>query len=116
MKCMHCQSHMTRGTAPMHVDRKGYHLSLEAVPAWICDQCGEPYFEEREVESVQPPDSVRRTDGPTSHGGASNSMPRDRLDDQCVGNPQPARTAGEEIAKTVRMREAAESGYPARAN
>ena len=37
----------------MHVDRKGYHLSLDAVPAWVCAQCGEPYFEGREVDSVQ---------------------------------------------------------------
>jgi len=23
------------------------------VPAWICSQCGEPYFEEKEVEEIQ---------------------------------------------------------------
>jgi len=23
------------------------------VPAWVCQQCGEPYFEEREVEAIQ---------------------------------------------------------------
>ena len=53
MKCMHCQGTMSRGTAPFHIDRNGYHLSLDAVPAWVCTQCGEPYFEEREVESIQ---------------------------------------------------------------
>jgi len=26
---------------------------LEAVPAWICQQCGEAYFEEREVDVIQ---------------------------------------------------------------
>lgn len=36
-----------------HIDRKGYHLSLDAVPAWVCGQCGEPYFEEREVRTIQ---------------------------------------------------------------
>ncbi|MCC6590038.1 MAG: YgiT-type zinc finger protein [Bryobacterales bacterium] len=53
MKCVHCQGIMVRGQAPFHVDRKGYHLSLDSVPAWVCSQCGEAYFEEREVESIQ---------------------------------------------------------------
>jgi hypothetical protein len=44
---------MRRSTAPFHVDRKGYHLSLDEVPAWVCSQCGEAYFEEREAESIQ---------------------------------------------------------------
>jgi valyl-tRNA synthetase len=26
---------------------------LDAVPAWICKQCGEVYFEKTEVESIQ---------------------------------------------------------------
>ncbi len=44
---------MERGTAPFQVDKEGYHLTLEAVPAWVCTQCGEVYFEEREVEEIQ---------------------------------------------------------------
>jgi len=53
MKCMHCQGKMERGTAPFHIDRKGYHLILDAIPAWVCGQCGEVYFEESEVEAIQ---------------------------------------------------------------
>ena len=53
MKCMYCQGKMSKGQAPFHIDRKGYHLSLEAVPAWVCGQCGEPYFEEHEVKTIQ---------------------------------------------------------------
>ena len=53
MKCLHCQGAMKRTSAPFPIDRKGYHLSLEAVPAWVCGQCGEPYFEEREVKTIQ---------------------------------------------------------------
>lgn len=53
MKCLHCQGTMKRTHAPFHIDRKGYRLSLEQVPAWVCAQCGEPYFEEREVEQIQ---------------------------------------------------------------
>ena len=53
MKCIHCSGAMRRSTAPLHIDRHGYHLSLDSVPAWICGQCGEPFFEEREVDTVQ---------------------------------------------------------------
>ena len=53
MKCIYCQGEMERGTAPFYVDRKGYHLVLDAVPAWVCTQCGEVYFEEAEVNAIQ---------------------------------------------------------------
>ena len=53
MKCIHCQGEMKRGSAPFHVDRKGCHLSLDAVSAWVCAQCGEPYFEAKEVDAIQ---------------------------------------------------------------
>ena len=60
MKCIHCQGEMERKTAPFHVDRKGYHLTLESVPAWVCSQCGEVYFDEREVDEIQ--DVIRAVD------------------------------------------------------
>ena len=53
MTCIHCKGPMKRGYAPFHVDRSGYHLSLESVPAWVCGQGGEPFFEEREVKNIQ---------------------------------------------------------------
>lgn len=53
MKCIYCQGEMERGTAPFHIDRKGYHLMFDAIPAWVCTQCGEVYFEEAEVEAIQ---------------------------------------------------------------
>ncbi len=53
MKCMHCQGKMIKDVAPFHVDRKGYHLTLDTVPAWVCQQCGEAYFDEPEVDSIQ---------------------------------------------------------------
>ena len=52
MKCMYCQAEMKRGTLPFHIDRKGIHLSLDEIPAWVCPQCGEAYFEEKEVDST----------------------------------------------------------------
>jgi YgiT-type zinc finger domain-containing protein len=50
---MYCQGKMECGTAPFHIDRKGYHLILDAIPAWVCIQCGETYFEETTVEAIQ---------------------------------------------------------------
>ena len=53
MKCLHCQGLMTKKEAPFHIDRRGVHITFDAVPAWVCVQCGEPYFEEREVDAIQ---------------------------------------------------------------
>ncbi|MDD9979916.1 MAG: YgiT-type zinc finger protein [Gammaproteobacteria bacterium] len=53
MNCIHCRGAMRRSIAPFHVDRHGYHLALDAVPAWVCGQCGEPYFQDREVDAIQ---------------------------------------------------------------
>lgn len=33
MKCMHCQGIVERGIAPFHIDRNGYHLVLDRIPA-----------------------------------------------------------------------------------
>jgi YgiT-type zinc finger domain-containing protein len=44
---------MDRGTAPFHIDRKGFHLTLDTVPAWVCAQCGEACFESSEVDAIQ---------------------------------------------------------------
>ncbi|AOS84253.1 hypothetical protein BIU88_08985 [Chlorobaculum limnaeum] len=53
MECMYCQAEMKKGTAPFHIDRDGVHVSLDEIPAWVCSQCGESYFEEKEVDVIQ---------------------------------------------------------------
>lgn len=53
MKCMHCQGIVERGIAPFHIDRNGYHLVLDRIPAWVCSQCGEVYFDETQVDTIQ---------------------------------------------------------------
>ena len=53
MKCIYCQGTMARRTAPFQINRKGYHLVLSSIPAWVCAQCGEVYFEESEAEAIQ---------------------------------------------------------------
>jgi YgiT-type zinc finger domain-containing protein len=52
-KCLHCQAAMKPGRAPIHIDRDGCHVTIDNVPAWICEQCGEPLFDEQVVEAVQ---------------------------------------------------------------
>jgi carboxypeptidase Taq len=44
---------MERGTAPFRVERKGYHVTWEALPAWVCTYCGDVYFEETGIETIQ---------------------------------------------------------------
>lgn len=53
MECIQCKGRMVKGAAPFSLARKGYHVSWDAVPAWVCAQCGEPYFESGEVELIQ---------------------------------------------------------------
>ena len=44
---------MKRQNVPLHIDRGSCHLLLDEVPAWVCEQCGEQYFEEKEVDTIQ---------------------------------------------------------------
>jgi len=44
---------MRRGIAPFAIDRNGYRVSWDNIPAWVCDQCGEVMFEAREVDLIQ---------------------------------------------------------------
>ena len=53
MDCLYCKAQMQRGTAPFSVSRKGYHVSWDAIPAWVCEQCGELMFESNEVDRIQ---------------------------------------------------------------
>ena len=60
MECIHCKGLMKRGTAPLSIERKGYHIHWDALPAWVCTQCGEPLFEGREVDVIQ--DAIKALD------------------------------------------------------
>ena len=53
VESLHCKGRLVKGTAPFSVDRSGYHLHWDAIPAWVCTQCGEPLFEGREVDVIQ---------------------------------------------------------------
>ena len=53
MECPHCKGLMKQATAPFRADRRGYHVVWDALPAWLCTQCGEPLFEAKEVDAIQ---------------------------------------------------------------
>lgn len=53
MECLQCGGTLERRAVPFTLDRRGYHMSWDAVPAWVCTQCGEPLFDAREVDLMQ---------------------------------------------------------------
>ncbi|OHE61280.1 MAG: hypothetical protein A2Z47_11320 [Thermodesulfovibrio sp. RBG_19FT_COMBO_42_12] len=53
MKCLLCKGEMEKASVSYTVDRKGYHLFIKTIPAYVCSQCGEKYFEEKEVNAIQ---------------------------------------------------------------
>ena len=53
MKCLLCKGEMERSRVSYTVDRKGYHIYIQSIPAYVCAQCGEKYFEEKEAAAIQ---------------------------------------------------------------
>lgn len=53
MECFHCRGKLVRRTVSYTANRKGYHLIIDDVPAWVCEQCGEPLFDENTVDAIQ---------------------------------------------------------------
>jgi hypothetical protein len=53
VRCIRCEGRMEPGTAPVHLQKEGFRVAWDALPAWVCSRCEAPYFEEREVRLVQ---------------------------------------------------------------
>jgi YgiT-type zinc finger domain-containing protein len=53
MNCPQCQGQLTPGKTNYSVNRNGYHLIIDDVPALVCEQCHEPLFTEDAVRLVQ---------------------------------------------------------------
>ena len=53
MRCLRCQGPVERGSAPVRVERNGYRMAWENVPAWVCVRCELAYFEPGEVETIR---------------------------------------------------------------
>ena len=53
MECLYCRGVLVRKRISCTATRKGYHLIVDEVPAWVCEQCGEPLFDEETVDAIQ---------------------------------------------------------------
>ncbi len=53
MKCLYCKGTLRRKKVSYTATRKRYHLIIDDVPAWVCEQCGEPLFDEETVNAIQ---------------------------------------------------------------
>lgn len=53
MKCLMCGGDTERQLVSYTIDREGYHLYIEKIPALVCVQCREQYFEDKEVDLIQ---------------------------------------------------------------
>jgi len=53
MKCTHCEGELKQIKVSYTANRNGYHLILDEVPAWSCQRCGRPSFDETTMSSVQ---------------------------------------------------------------
>ncbi len=87
MECLHCKGRMKSATAPFTIERKGYRVSWEAIPAWVCTQCGEPYFETPEVEQIQRALSVLDRESSVLTGEGAQYPARKRT---CTLSPIPS--------------------------
>ena len=53
MKCFYCKGEMKRGNVPFQTHNEGYVLTLQEAPAWICEQCGEHFFDMDQAKAIQ---------------------------------------------------------------
>jgi len=53
MKCLSCRGILKKGHTSFRVERKGFQLFFESIPAWVCSQCGEALLEEFAVKTIQ---------------------------------------------------------------
>ena len=44
MECLYCRGELVRERISYAATRRGYHLIIDEVPAWVCRQCaGNPF-------------------------------------------------------------------------
>lgn len=53
MECHFCNGEMKKGKTTYTLNRSGYHFLIDDVPAWICSQYNDVYFEESAVDRIQ---------------------------------------------------------------
>ena len=52
-RCAVCSGQLHHTVTTYTQEYKGQIIVVENVPAWVCDQCGETYFDPDVVEQVQ---------------------------------------------------------------
>ncbi len=53
IECSFCKGKLIRKKVDYTASRRGYHLIIDNVSAWVCEQCGEPLFDEETVGVIQ---------------------------------------------------------------
>jgi YgiT-type zinc finger domain-containing protein len=53
MECLYCKGTLVYKKTSYTASRQGYHLIIDNIPAWVCEQCGEPLFDEEAVDAIQ---------------------------------------------------------------
>ena len=53
VRCIRCEGRLAPGRAPVRLERPGFRLAWEALPAWVCGRCEASYFEAREVHLIR---------------------------------------------------------------
>jgi YgiT-type zinc finger domain-containing protein len=53
MECLYCKGTLGRERVSYAATRRGYHLIIHDVPAWVCKQCGEPLVDEKTADAIQ---------------------------------------------------------------
>lgn len=51
--CNVCHGHVKHTTTTYTQEYEGRLIIVENVPAWVCEQCGETYFDPEVVERIQ---------------------------------------------------------------
>ena len=53
MRCPQCGGKMVRGLSDRRVIREGYDLTLHRIPAWLCERCGQPLFDDEQSRTLE---------------------------------------------------------------
>jgi YgiT-type zinc finger domain-containing protein len=53
MECLYCKGKWVRKEVSYAATRKGYHLIIDHVSAWVCEQYSKPLFDEETVDAIQ---------------------------------------------------------------
>ena len=53
MICHFCKNKLKPRKITYNINRQGYDVILREVPAYVCQECGEMFFEEKSVDLIQ---------------------------------------------------------------